>query len=120
MSVFSDSYLAANANCFPPERLPQLRQRLDQLDESQVPVIMAVELKNPTIALLLSILGGGFGLDRFYLGHIGLGIAKLLFSWLTFGIWVVVDWFMIMGAAKRVNAEKLDTILMTTEYRSGW
>lgn len=47
--------------------------------------------KNWVVALLLSIFLGGFGIDRFYLGHFGVGIAKLLLSWMTFGIWWLID-----------------------------
>lgn len=42
-------------------------------------------------ALLLSIFLGGFGIDRFYLGEIGSGVAKLLLSWMTLGIWWLID-----------------------------
>jgi len=57
--------------------------------------------KNWVVALLLSIFLGSFGIDRFYLGHIGLGIAKLIFSWFTFGIWAVID--VIVIAMRKVD-----------------
>ncbi|KAG9509211.1 TM2 domain-containing protein 3 [Fragariocoptes setiger] len=44
--------------------------------------------------ILLSILGGGFGLDRFYLGHWQEGIGKL-FSFGGFGLWTLVDSILI-------------------------
>ncbi|MGQ7461782.1 TM2 domain-containing protein [Streptococcus suis] len=113
MSQFTDSYLAANASNLPAEALPMLRQRLNELDESQTAFILATELKSPTTALILSILLGYLGADRFYIGQIGLGVAKLLLSWATFGIWPLVDWFLIMGATKKVNLEKLDQAIMS-------
>ncbi len=33
------------------------------------------------IAALLAILGGSFGLHKFYLGQIGMGVIYLLFCW---------------------------------------
>ncbi|MGT2950634.1 hypothetical protein BU202_05895 [Streptococcus cuniculi] len=116
MSTFSDSYIAANASNFPAEAIPALRQRLEALDESQVSYILATELKSPTTALIFSILLGGLGADRFYIGQVGLGVAKLLLSWMTFGIWPLIDWFLIMGATKRVNLEKLNMALMAASY----
>ncbi|MGL4831872.1 MAG: TM2 domain-containing protein [Propionibacteriaceae bacterium] len=52
--------------------------------------------KSKTTALLLSFFLGIFGIDRFYLGYTGLGIVKLLFGWLTFGIWPLIDFILIV------------------------
>lgn len=53
--------------------------------------------------LLLSFFLGTLGVDRFYLGHIGLGIGKLL----TFGgcgIWAIIDFILI--AMRKVRDSK--------------
>ena len=45
--------------------------------------------------VLLSFFLGGLGVDRFYLGYTGLGVAKLL----TFGgcgVWALIDFIMII------------------------
>lgn len=60
--------------------------------------------KNYLVALLLSVFLGGLGIDRFYLGHIGLGVAKLLLTWATFGIWWLID--VILIAMRKVDASK--------------
>jgi TM2 domain-containing membrane protein YozV len=60
--------------------------------------------KDPAIALILSLTFGYFGVDRFYLGNIILGILKLI----TFGgffIWAIVDWFLITDASRKANAK---------------
>ena len=47
-----------------------------------------------TTLLILSVLLGGLGVDRFFSGHIGLGVLKLI----TFGgcgIWSLIDLIMI-------------------------
>lgn len=51
--------------------------------------------KDWLVALLLSIFVGVLGIDRFYLGYVGLGILKLL----TFGgffIWALIDLILIV------------------------
>jgi hypothetical protein len=50
--------------------------------------------KDWTTALILSILLGGLGVDRFYLGYTGLGVINLL-SVGGCGIWAIVDIIMI-------------------------
>lgn len=52
--------------------------------------------KSFTTAAVLSFFLGGLGVDRFYLGHTGLGIAKLLVGWMTFGIWPLIDFILIL------------------------
>ena len=47
-------------------------------------------MKDKTIALILSILVGGLGVDRFYLGYTGIGVLKLLTGG-CFGILWIID-----------------------------
>ena len=51
-------------------------------------------MKSKVVALILSILLGELGIDRFYLGYIGTGILKLITCG-GFGIWWLIDLIMI-------------------------
>jgi TM2 domain-containing membrane protein YozV len=63
--------------------------------------------KSFTTALLLSFFLGSLGVDRFYLGYTGLGVAKLL----TFGgcgVWSLIDFIMIaMRSVKAADGTPL-------------
>lgn len=56
--------------------------------------------KSYLTAWLLSYFLGVFGVDRFYLGYTGLGIAKLL-TLGGCGIWALVDWILIFAGVTK-------------------
>lgn len=74
-------------------------------EDKQATLAMA-EFKDPTISLIISLLGGGLGIDRFYIGDTGLGVAKLITCG-GLGIWTIIDWVTIMGAVREKNFQKL-------------
>jgi len=49
-----------------------------------------ITMKSKTVALILSILVGGLGVDRFYLGYTGIGVLKLLTAG-CFGVLWLID-----------------------------
>jgi hypothetical protein len=106
-----DMYLMANGKFFEGSVIPMIRESLLKLDDSKFVQLQTLNLKDPTTILIVSILGGTLGIDRFLIGDTGLGIGKLL----TCGglyIWAIVDWFMIQGRTKELNLEKLNTVLV--------
>jgi TM2 domain-containing membrane protein YozV len=69
------------------------------------------EKKDRTTGLILAVLIGKFGVDRFYLNDIGMGILKFV----TLGgclIWWVVDWFTVQGRVDEYNRRKAQEILL--------
>ena len=107
---FVNVFLMANNKYFPPYLLNNIRNALVATDESKWPAIQILQFKDPTIALIISLFLGGWGIDRFYVGDVGLGILKLLTCG-GLGIWVFVDWLLIMGIVRNRNTEKLNRVL---------
>lgn len=76
-----------------------------QYQASQIPGVFSD--KDYTTALIISLFVGVLGIDRFYLGQTGLGIAKLLTAG-GCGIWAIIDFILIaMRKVKDANGRPL-------------
>ena len=105
-----DMYIMSNGKFFESSQMHMLRDRLINLDDSKWGMLSTIQLKDPTTVLIVSLLAGGLGIDRFMIGHTGLGIGKLLTCG-GFGIWTIIDWFMIQKSTKERNMEKIQPYL---------
>lgn len=103
-----DSYLMVNQKYFPAERIPYLKEKFYNMNDAQFELVVSTQLKDPVVLLVVSLLLGSLGVDRFMLGNIGYGILKLLFCWLL--IFTIVDWFLIMKKTREYNFQKLTLI----------
>ena len=98
-------FIATKGDNFPAESIPMIRERLMNLSSNNEMAIMAMDYTNPVLTIILSVLFGELGIDRFIIGDIGLGIGKLLTGG-GCGIWWLIDLFLIMDATKKKNFEK--------------
>ncbi len=105
-----DMFIMANGKYFESHQVPQIRERLISMDDSKWALIQTLQFKDPTTSLIVSLLAGSLGIDRFIIGDTGMGIGKLLTCG-GFGIWAIVDWFLIMGATREKNMAKLNMIM---------
>ncbi len=105
-----DMFILANSKFFESHQLPQIRERLWNIDDSKWGIIQTIQFKDPTTSIIVSLLAGGLGIDRFMIGDTGLGVGKLLTCG-GLGIWAIIDWFMIMGATREKNYTKLSAFL---------
>jgi TM2 domain-containing membrane protein YozV len=81
-----NSFTVSHGNKFSIESLILVQRRLKEIDDNKLTVILAQNYKEPDTIFLISLFLGFFGVDRFMLGHIGLGIAKLCYPLLHFGL----------------------------------
>lgn len=105
-----DMFILSNGKFFESHQVPQIRERLLNLDDSKWALVQTLQFKDPTISLIISLLGGSLGIDRFFIGDTGLGVGKLLTCG-GLGIWAIVDWFLIMDATREKNMMKLQQVL---------
>lgn len=105
-----DMFMMMNGKFFEGHQVGQIRQRLSDLDDSKYAELQSLQFKDPTTALIISLVAGSLGIDRFYIGDTGLGVGKLLTCG-GLGIWGIIDWFLIMGATRQKNFETLQRVL---------
>ena len=106
-----EQLIAAYGERIPISCISSFREMLQSttMSYSEVQVVL-MQMKDPIISLVLSIVVGYLGVGRFYVGDIGLGVIKLI----TCGglyVWWLVDIFTIMGKTRMRNYEQLSQIL---------
>lgn len=101
-----DMFIMANGKFFESYEIANIRDRMLEADESKWAQVSSLQFKDPTTILIVSILAGNFGIDRFMLGDTGMGIGKLLTCG-GLGIWTIIDWFMIQPATREKNTFKI-------------
>lgn len=105
-----DLFIMTNGKFFETHQIIQIRDRLIAIDDSKWSLIQSLRFNDPTISLIVSLLGGSLGIDRFLIGDTGLGVGKLLTCG-GLGIWTIIDWFLIMDATRQKNMEKIQQVL---------
>jgi len=105
-----DFFIISTSKYFESYHVPVIREKMLAMDESKWALIQTLQFKDPTLILVVSLIAGPLGIDRFIIGDTGLGVGKLLTCG-GLGIWAFVDWFLIMGATRQKNMEKLQQVI---------
>lgn len=107
-------FLATNGKKFSSHQLNQIISELPNLSEAQFQALLSQDFKDPTMMLIISLLGGLLGIDRFILNDTGLGVLKLLTCG-GFYIWMIIDWFIIQDRTKEYNYNLLVQTVNSTK-----
>lgn len=105
-----DSFIIANKKYFPDDKIVYLKEKLLAAPEEKASLVLSLDLKDPTVFLLISALIGTLGVDRFMLGDMGMGVLKLLTGGLCGILWVV-DLCTISKKVKEANFQEIMQII---------
>jgi len=97
-----NSFVLNKSKMFKTIDLEQILEQMEGMNEKQLIAISGADYLDPTINLVVSILVGGLGVDRFLIGDVGAGIGKLLTGG-GLGVWWLVDIFLIQNKTKDHN-----------------
>lgn len=106
-----DMYLAQNAKMLPASKMQLVKEVLDKMDDSKLIYLQTIEYKDPNTILLLSILVGTLGIDRFLLDDVGMGVLKLLTCGGVY-VWWIIDIINAQKRAREYNFKKFREALM--------
>ena len=108
------AFMTANQKRFHTVDMLRIRENLSKMTNQELLLLNGTDFKDPTISIILSVLVGGLGVDRFYIGDVGIGVAKLLTGG-GLGIWWLVDLFLIQKKTKDNNAEDYSETMMINQ-----
>jgi len=106
-----DMFLITYGKYFEGHLIPSIREQMLKMDDQKFLMIQSMTFREPLLMLVISLLGGTLGIDRFIIGDVGMGVGKLLTCG-GLGIWTIIDWFLIMERTREINFEKLRPFLM--------
>jgi len=107
------NFIILNKKYLPLAAMEEIRAKLLSLDKKQFNRVEWLEFKDPTTMIIISIVIGEFGVDRFLLGDISMGALKLILT-LCCGIgliWWLIDIFNIQEMTRDYNYQQLSDVL---------
>ena len=106
-----DWFVANNAGKLKDDKMLYVKQKMATMSDDKFALIQTTNLMSPVLVWVVSFFFGYLGLDRFIIGSVGAGVAKLL-TFGGFGLWWLIYLFIIGGKTKERNFNKLAAFLM--------
>lgn len=109
-----NSFAMTNAKKFNQLDLAKIRSILPELSDIQLQMVVGENYKDPDMMLLISLLLGGLGVDRFMLGETGIGVVKLITIG-GFGIWWLIDLISVQERTRAYNGRLFDETVQNSK-----
>lgn len=106
MNAQAVAWFNANQSKLEKSQRMIIQKKCADMTDDRAMMLAQLKLKSPLAAFLVSLFLGGFGIDRFMLGEVGMGLLKL-FTGGLFGILCIIDWFTIAGKVRKMNTQKV-------------
>ena len=103
-----NAFMLKNGNCFDIMQAQDVQRKLLEVDDSKAALFLSLNLQDPTVMLIISILTGW---ERFFLNDIGLGILKVITCY-GCGIWWLIDIYSVKNRTFNYNYRKFNEILL--------
>ena len=104
------AWFQANASKFPKSQRMIIQKRCSEMPDDRLMMLQQLKFKNPTAVLIVGLLFGWLGFDRFMMGSFVLGVIKLL-TWGLGGILWLIDLFILPGRAREANMKQIQPYL---------
>ena len=110
-----DMFIMSNGKFLEGHQMNMIRERLLDLDDSKWAMLSTIQFKDPTTLLIVSLLAGGLGIDRFMLGDMGMGLLKL-FTFGCCGVLWLIDIFTTKERTGEFNRKKATEIFQSIKH----
>lgn len=98
------------------KRKVEIVSHLERLEDNDLINLLSIEMRNPLLVFMLSVIFNIFAVDRFYMGMFLSGVIKLLtfLCIITLPIsiiWSLIDMYYLYNRCKKENTENLLNII---------
>lgn len=117
MKTKYELWFSDNKKYFNEESQPIVYAQLENFSDAQFEILCETKLKKTNLSVILALLFGMYGADRFYLGSITVGLVKI-FTLGGFGIVYILDIFTAKKRTYEYNYASFMQIISPYTYHT--
>ena len=109
-NIAVERFILNNKKYLPENKIMYLKEKLQSAPEDRLSLLSAIEFLDGSVFFIFCVSLGGFGVDRFMFGDIGMGVLKLLTGGCCGILWLI-DICTITNKTKEDNFNEIMSIL---------